>query len=111
MRRRSIRRLGMIQKQKSICLLCGNKLFIPTTEHVIPKSQGGGLIAVSCQLCNNRRGDKPLTNVQVMRFKILYPINGVMLQQILCKGGRLSVKERAAVHIFAHKIYNEIKLM
>ena len=58
------------------CILCGGKVTKENAscEHVIPISKGGTNhwynLGLSHKECNQQRGDKPLTNIQMFRFRV-----------------------------------------
>ena len=59
------------------CVLCGRKMSPTnrTLEHIVPVSEGGRFdfdnIVLSHEVCNKRRGSKPLNNVQMFRARIV----------------------------------------
>ncbi|MCE5300888.1 MAG: HNH endonuclease [Spirochaetia bacterium] len=55
------------------CQYCGKHITKPTIDHIIPKSKGGRTgwmnVVTACNLCNNKKGDRPLKEAGMRLIK------------------------------------------
>ncbi len=68
-------RMRVYFREKGLCFYCNKFLSFPdsTRDHIIPKSMGGmnvyENIVLSCQSCNNERGDSPAEEFLLKKMK------------------------------------------
>lgn len=75
----SFSRFALVKRDESTCQYCNKKLNNSsiTIDHVIPRSHGGPTsftnCVVSCQICNGKKGNKTLEQVNMVLIK--KPVN------------------------------------
>lgn len=65
----SLTKKNIIKRDNRQCQYCGKKTGMMTTDHIIPKAQGGGdtweNLVCACLECNNRKGNQDLKSVGI----------------------------------------------
>lgn len=68
-------RMRVYIREKGLCFYCDKWMAFPdsTRDHIIPKSKGGmnvyTNIVLSCQSCNNERGDAPAEEFLIKKLQ------------------------------------------
>lgn len=73
-------RKALMQAQGGKCFYCGNPPRRPTDDHLVPRWQGGTLVAnkvIACWKCNNQKGGRMPTPEEISRARAVYALLGI----------------------------------